>query len=196
VLLETDRMVLRQFTEDDAGNLFDLDSDPEVMRFLTGGTPTPWAAIEADILPRFLSYDECSPGFGFWAAIDKGTGDFVGWFSLRPLREHDPREASLGFRLRRMAWGQGYATEGARALVRLGFTVLGVQRVVAKAYQDNLASRRVMEKAGMTLSRTFRWTAADLGRVDTYHVTSGDLWDGDDMEYALQRTDWELQERK
>jgi RimJ/RimL family protein N-acetyltransferase len=189
--LETDRLVLRRFTEDDADNLFDLDSDPEVMRYLSGGEPTPRAAIETDILPRFLHYDERSPGFGFWAAIDKASGDFLGWFSLRPSDEIDPGEASLGFRLRRAAWGQGYATEGAQALLRLGFTALGVERVVATTYQDNLASRRVMEKAGMTLSRTFRLSAADLGHVDTYHVPSQDLWDGDDVEYSLQKADWE-----
>ena len=195
VLLETERLVLRQFTEDDAGNLYDLDSDPEVMRFLSGGAPTPRAVIEADILPRFLHFEDRLPGFGFWAAIDKATGDFLGWFSLRPSDEVDPREASIGFRLRQAVWGQGYATEGARALIRLGFTRLGVQRVVATTYQDNLASRRVMEKAGMTLSRTFRLTAADLDRVDTYALSSHELWDGEDVEYSFQKADWEQQER-
>lgn len=194
VLLETERLVLRRFTGDDADNLFDLDSDPEVMRFLSGGTRTPRSVIEADILPRFLRYDERAPGFGFWAAIDKATGDFVGWFSFRPSDQADPHEVTLGFRLRKVAWGKGYATEGARALIRMGFTELGVQRVVATTYQDNLASRRVMEKVGMTLARTFRITAADLNRVDAYHVASPDLWDGDDVEYSLQKADWEEQE--
>jgi len=195
VLLETERLVLRRFTKDDAGNLFDLDSDPDVMRYLSGGTPTPREVIEAEILPRFLRYDERLPGLGFWAAIDKASGDLIGWFSLRPTDEADPRVASLGFRLRRTAWGQGYATEGVWALLRLGFTELGVERVVATTYEDNAASRRVMEKAGMTLSRRFRLTVEDLEGVDTYHVASQDLWDGDDVEYSLQKTDWEQWER-
>jgi len=164
------------------------------MRYLSGGTPTPRGIIETDILPRFLRYDEGSPGFGFWAAIEKATGDFVGWFSLRPVAQADPREVNLGFRLRKVAWGRGYATEGARALIRLGFTELGVQRVVATTYQDNLASRRVMEKAGMTLVRTFCITHADLNRIDTYHVASQDLWDGEDVEYAQQKAEWEQEE--
>jgi RimJ/RimL family protein N-acetyltransferase len=196
LLLETERLLLRRFTEDDADNLYDLDSDPDVMRYLSGGTPTPREVIKQEILPRFTSYDERFPGLGFWAAIDKGSRDFVGWFSFRPRAEADPGEASLGFRLRKAAWGQGYATEGAQALIRLGFTELGVQRVVATTYEDNLASRRVMEKAGMTLTRRFRLTAADLDGVDTYQVSSQDLWDGDDMEYALQKSDWEQQERE
>jgi RimJ/RimL family protein N-acetyltransferase len=196
VLLETERLVLRRFTEDDAGHLAELDSDPDVMRYLSGGTPTPGSIIEADILPRFLRYDERFPGFGFWAAIDRASGDLMGWFSFRPLAEADPREVGLGFRLRKAAWGQGYATEGARALIRLGFAELGVERVVATTYEYNLASRRVMEKAGMALSRRFRLTTEDLESVDTYYVASQDLWDGDDVEYALQKIDWEQQERK
>ena len=196
VLLETERLLLRRFTRDDASHLYNLDSDPAVMRYLSGGEPTPREVIEEEILPRFTSYDERLPGFGFWAAIDKGSGGFLGWFSFRPTEETGTRQASLGFRLRKAAWGQGYATEGARALIRLGFTELGVQRVVATTYEDNLASRRVMEKAGMTLSRRFRLTPADLDGVDTYQVSSQDLWEGDDVEYALQKRDWEQQERE
>jgi RimJ/RimL family protein N-acetyltransferase len=196
VLLETERLILRRFTEDDAGYLFELDSDPEVMRFLNGGKPTPGEVVENEILPRFLRYDEDRPGFGFWAAVEKAGGEFLGWFSLRPSAEGDARQAALGFRLRRAAWGRGYATEGARALIRLGFCELGVERVTATTYEDNLASRRVMEKVGMTLRRTFRLTPSDLDGIDTYHLESQDLWDGDDVEYALQRTAWEEQRRE
>lgn len=191
VLLETKRLILRRFSADDAGNLFDLDSDPEVMRYLNGGTPTPRGVIERDILPRFLRYDDRFPGFGFWAAVEKATGDFLGWFSFRPANEGDPREVRLGFRLRRVVWGKGYATKGTRALIRLGFTRLGVERVTATTYQNNLASRRVMEKVGMELARTFRITVADLEGVDTYHVASQELWEGDDVEYSLHKAHWE-----
>src|SRR5947209_20105481 len=106
----------------------------------------------------------------------------------------DPNDVALGYRLRRAVWGQGYATEGARALIRKGFTELGVQRVFATTYQDNLASRRVMEKAGLKLVRTYRITLADLLATGTFHITSEDLWDGDDVEYALLKADWEQQE--
>jgi RimJ/RimL family protein N-acetyltransferase len=195
VLLETERLVLRRFTADDADNLFELDSDPEVMRFLNGGQPTPRQVVETSILPRFLRYDEDMPGFGFWAAVERASGDFVGWFSFRPAGEAHPRQATLGFRLHRAAWGRGYATEGARALIRLGFTELGLERVSATTYEENLASRRVMEKAGMALRRRFRLTPADLDGIDTYHVSAPDLWDGDDVEYAIYKSAWEQQER-
>lgn len=196
VLVETKRLILRRFTVDDADHLFELDGDPEVVRFLSGGAPTPHEVIETEILPRFLQYDERLPGFGFWAAEEKASGSFIGWFSLQPAREGDPGEAYLGFRLRRSAWGKGYATEGARALIDLGFVELGMERVVATTYQDNVASRRVMEKSGMKLTRTFRLTATDLEHVDTFHVASQELWDGDDVEYSLQKAEWERQERE
>jgi RimJ/RimL family protein N-acetyltransferase len=188
VFLETERMILRHFTADDVDHLVDLDSDPEVMRFLTGGIPTPREAIQNDILPAFLrSYERCS-GLGVFAAIGKETGEFLGWFSFRPRDGMCCNEVSLGYRLRRSVWGRGYATEGARALIHLGFTRFGVQRVVATTYQDNLASRRVMEKAGLSLVRTYRMTIAELQANDsTAHDPSEVLWDGDDVEYALQQ---------
>ena len=193
VLLETDRLILRRFTPADADYLYDLDNDPEVMRYINGGAPTPRAAIQNDILPVFMHYDERFPEYGFWAAIEQDTGDFVGWFSLRPAQGAS-YEVILGYRLRRAAWGKGYATEGARALIGKGFTKLGARRVVATTYEHNLASRRVMEKLGMTLVRRFRITAEDIARADTYHATSLEVWEGDDVEYALERADWEGQQ--
>lgn len=192
--LETDRVVLRRFTAADLDYLVDLDGDPEVMRFLTGGTPTPRDVIERDILPRFLGDYQRFAGYGVWAAIEKATGEFLGWFSFRPPSAADPGVVALGYRLRKSAWGQGYATEVSRALIHKGFTELGARRVIASTYQDNLASRRVMAKVGMTLARTYRLTPADLAAQGTFHGTSQELWDGDDVEYALERADWERRE--
>jgi len=193
ILMETDRLILRRFTENDEDHLYELDNDPEVMRYINGGGPTPRDAIRNDILPVFLHYDERRPGYGFWAAIEKAAGHFVGWFGFRPA-ENTPDEVILGYRLRRAAWGKGYATEGARALIRLGFTQLGVRRVVATTYEHNLASRRVMEKLGMTLVRRFRITPEDIARSDTYHAPSLEVWEGDDVEYVLERADWKEQQ--
>jgi RimJ/RimL family protein N-acetyltransferase len=189
--LETERLVLRRFTPDDLDHLVELDGDPEVMRFLTGGAPTPRDVMECEILPRFLGSYERRPGFGVWAAIEKATADFLGWFSFRPTEAAGAEGVELGYRLRRAAWGRGYATEGARALIRMGFAELGVRRVVSTTYQDNLASRRVLEKAGLRLVRRFRLTPADLLAAGTLHVASPEVWDGDELEYALERDDWE-----
>jgi RimJ/RimL family protein N-acetyltransferase len=191
ILLETDRLILRRLTEDDLDNLVELDSDPEVMHFLSGGPATPRDVIERDILPRCLRSYEGSAGLGIWAAIEKASGDFLGWISLRPHEGSPPGEVELGYRLRRAAWGKGYATEGSRALIRKGFTELGVQRIVATTYQYNLASRRVMERLGLAHVRSYRLTPEELATPGTFQGGSEDVWDGDEVEYALEKADWE-----
>jgi RimJ/RimL family protein N-acetyltransferase len=190
VLLETERLVLRRFTAGDVQHLFDLDNDPEVMRFINGGVPTPRAVIENQILPVFLDHDERAPAYGFWAADEQSSGEFLGWFVFRP-RGHDAFDVDIGYRLRSAAWGAGYATEGARALIDEGFTKYGVKRVTATTYSANQASRRVMEKLGMTFLRSFRITADDLSRSDTSYHAAEHAWDGDDVEYCLKKADWE-----
>ncbi|HEY8601815.1 MAG TPA: GNAT family N-acetyltransferase, partial [Thermomicrobiales bacterium] len=146
-----------------------------------------------NFLPLILGYYERFSGYGFWVAVEKVTGAFLGWFSFRPRDEAHPEVVELGYRLNQAAWGQGYATEGARALVGHGFTVLGVARVYATTYEDNLASRRVMEKVGMTLVRAYRLTPTDLAAHDSFHNPSDEVWDGDDVEYLLTRVAWERQ---
>ena len=183
IYLETERLVLRWFTEDDADHLVELDSDPHVMHFVTGGRPTPRAEIENDVLPAFLDYYERFAGYGFWAAIEKSSGRFLGWFHFRPAKGADPDEVELGYRLHRSAWGKGYATEGSRALIDKGFAELGVQRVVAFTMVVHAASRRVLEKAGLRLARTFRQPWPDYIEGE----------EEGDVEYALLRSEWEEQ---
>jgi RimJ/RimL family protein N-acetyltransferase len=181
VFLETERMVLRRFTPADADNLVELDSDPEVMHFITGGRPTSREEIENEILPAFLGYYERSAGYGFWAAIEKSTGRFLGWFHLRPPPDGGhPEEPELGYRLGRSAWGRGYATEGARALIRKAFTELCARRVYAETMAVHTASRRVMEKAGMRFVRAFHQPWPDRIAGDEHG----------DVEYELRRADW------
>jgi len=181
VFLETERLVLRRFTMADADDLVNLDADPDVMRYVTGGVPTSRDEIETEVLPAFLDYYQRYAGFGFWAAVEKATGEFLGWFHFRPGPDAAPGDVELGYRLRKSAWGKGYATEGSRALIRKGFTEFGVQRVFAEAMAINAASRRVMEKAGLKLVRTFHqpWP----------HPIEGDEFG--DVEYALDRADWQ-----
>jgi RimJ/RimL family protein N-acetyltransferase len=191
VFLETERLILRRFTADDVDNLVSLDGDPVVMRYITGGPPTPRETLEHDHLPYYLGCYERYEGYGFWAVIEKASGEFLGWFHFRPAEGAPEDEPELGYRLRRSAWGKGYGTEGARALIRKGFTELGVRRVVAFAYQENVASTRVMEKAGMRLVRTFRLTPEQL--QEYLGVTDPSLFDGDDVEYAITKEEWEEQ---
>ena len=148
VFLETERLILRRFTAADVDDLFALHNDPDVMRFLNGGTPTPRAEIQREYGKRFA-------GDGYWVAIEKASGEFLGWFAFHPTEGRDADEYELGYRLRASAWGKGYATEGSRALIRTGFAALGVRRVWAQTMAVNTRSRRVMEKAGLAYVRTF-----------------------------------------
>jgi RimJ/RimL family protein N-acetyltransferase len=113
--------------------------------------------------------------------VEKATGEFLGWFHFRPRPDAVPGEVELGYRRRKSAWGKGYATEGSRALIRKGFTEFGVQRVVAEAMAVNKASRRVMEKSGLKLVRSFRqpWP---------YPIEGDQLGD---VEYALDKVGWQ-----
>ena len=181
VLVETARLSLCAFDAGDVDLLTELDSDPAVMRYITGGRPTPRSDIESDFLPAFLSYYDRFDGYGFWAALERETQEFVGWFHLRPAPGVPEDEPELGYRLRRSAWGRGLATEGARALIEVAFSRLGARRVVAETMAVNAESRAVMEHAGMTLVREFHqeWPY----RID------GDEFG--DVEYAITRTDWD-----
>ena len=102
--LETDRLVLRGFTEADADQLYELNSDHDVMWFLSGGEPTPREEVGDRIIPFFLSFYERYEGLGFWAAETRAAGDFLGWFHLRPTEDDS---VDLGYRLRKAAWNQG-----------------------------------------------------------------------------------------
>jgi RimJ/RimL family protein N-acetyltransferase len=184
VYLETERMILRRFIPADVDLVTALDADPAVMRYINGGRPTPRDEIRADYLPWWLAYYERGDEYGFWAAIEKRTGVFLGWFHLRPLPEDPGDDPELGYRLHTTAWGRGYATEGSRALIHKAFSELGARRVYATTMVVNIGSWRVMEKAGMR-------------RVRTFHQAWPDRIEGEehgDLEYALTRDEWEAEQ--
>lgn len=186
IYLQTGRLTLRRFTADDVDNLFDLNRDPEVMRYLTGGKPTPREKIRDEIIPLHLSAYARSDDFGTWAALERDGGDFLGWFHYRGAPGGAPGgDVELGYRLHRGAWGRGYATEGSRALIRRGFTELGVQRVFAVTMAVNAASRRVMEKSGLVYARTFPYDGPDDPIEGSEHG---------EVEYALTRAGWEARQ--
>jgi RimJ/RimL family protein N-acetyltransferase len=180
VVVETDRLILRRFTEQDVDLLVDLDADPEVMRYINGGRPTPRTEIERNVLPAFLSYYDRGQ-YGFWAVHARERDDFLGWFHLRPPRGAPPDEPELGYRLRRATWGLGYATEGSQALVQRAFAEFGARRVWATTMTVNIASRRVMEKTGLRYVRSYHedWPEPIPGS------------EHGEVEYAVERGEWE-----
>lgn len=157
-----------------------MDSDPAVRRFIEDGD-VPTLDSSRETISYWLARYQLDNPFGFHAAVERSTGKFIGWFHFRPGEGAPTDEPELGYRLVSSEWGKGYATEGSLALVAHGFTSGTVSRVVAETMAINLASRRVMEKVGMRLVRTFH--AEWLVRIP------GD--DLGDVEYAITREEWE-----
>jgi RimJ/RimL family protein N-acetyltransferase len=179
---ETPRLRLRPFTPDDAADLAALHGDPEVMRFIDDGQPVPREVIENSTLPGFLAeYRELPCGQGCFVAEEIATDRFLGWFSARPAVSAGlDGGIEVGYRIRPAVWGRGFATEGLRLLVARVFTDPGADRVVATTMTVNTRSRRVLEKAGLTLVRTFflEWPEYIEGA------------EHGDVEYSLSREDW------
>ena len=177
-------MKLRRFTEADVDDLAALHGHPDVMRRIDDGRPVPRVVVEQQ-LPRILTeYDELPSGQGCFVAEEKSSGTFLGWLSLRPATSVGLSGGTeLGYRMLPSVWGRGYATEGAQALVRHAFTELGVDRIVATTMTVNAASRRVMEKAGLSLTRTFfeEWPEPIEGA------------EHGDVEYTITRETWTRQ---
>ena len=181
IVLETQRLTLREFTEADVDNLYELNSDPEVMRYLSAGRPTPREVLRDEIIPFHLGVYKRLERLGTWAAQSAASGEFLGWFHFRPGPDADITNIDLGYRLRRSAWNKGYATEGSRALIDMGFSGLGVERVFGHTMTVNAASRRVLEKCGLTLVRTTPYDGPD--------VIAGS--EHGEVEYALTKAAWE-----
>lgn len=128
-----------------------LDSDPEVMRYLLGRARTP-EEIDEFWAPRCADTVADAVGLGWWVGFRRG--EFLGWWDLgrsdsAPDSRPAPDEAEIGWRVARVHWGQGLATEGARGLLAHGFGTVGLRRVWAETMAVNAASRAVMRKIGM-----------------------------------------------
>jgi len=144
--LQTLRLDFREFAGTDADDLWRLDQDPGVMRYINGGKPSTRAQVAARmrLLPRVY---RLYPGLGTWRASRRDTGAYIGWFTLKYIP--DTVEVEVGYRLARTAWGLGFATEGARELVRYGFDTVGLHRIIGITHPDNKASQKVLRKCGL-----------------------------------------------
>ncbi|WP_084786250.1 GNAT family N-acetyltransferase [Pseudonocardia sp. Ae505_Ps2] len=152
--LETSRLLLTPLAEEHLELEVAVDSDPEVMRYLTG-RPSPRKTVEAQHRRR-LAISQNTPGFGLWAGFT--AGQFVGWWLLHPSTRPESAagegEVELGYRLLRRFWRQGLASEGARELIRHAFDDLGLSRVFAETMAVNTASRATMNSVGLHYQRT------------------------------------------
>jgi RimJ/RimL family protein N-acetyltransferase len=144
--LETLRLELRAFVAADFDDMYRLDSDPRVMKYIADGKPASRAAV-AQRLKRFIRYPMLYPDLGVWRAARRDTGAWIGWFCFNYAGKSTDIE--VGYRLLPEAWGQGFATEGAKALVDYGFDDLDLDRIIGVTHPGNRASQRVLMKAGL-----------------------------------------------
>ncbi len=146
VIIETERLLLRTFTELDAPLIYELNHDPDVTRFTHDTIKDPDHAEEIlikKILPQYALYN-----FGRWAVHLKPCLEFLGWCGLKFRAELN--EIDLGYRVKKNCWGKGYATEAAYASIKYGFENLNLLRIVGRAEHNNVASCKVLEKCGRT----------------------------------------------
>jgi [ribosomal protein S5]-alanine N-acetyltransferase len=145
VVTETNRLLLRTFTINDAQLIFDLNNDPEVTRYTYDPmTDTEQArlVLENVILPQYALYNH-----GRWAVHIQPDLEFIGWCGLKYIPERN--EIDLGYRFKKSAWGKGYATEAAYACLKYGFEKLKIPKITGRAVPENEDSWRVLEKIGM-----------------------------------------------
>ena len=142
IFLETERIYLRQFTADDVDLVYDLNSDPDVMKYLSGGKPSTREEVIETIKKIMNLYTKYSNRFGVWAAHLKSNHEFIGFFILRPDKKDPDNEKviELGYRLRKKFWRQGFGSEISQPLVDRCFQLYGVEEVFATAHPDNHGS--------------------------------------------------------
>jgi [ribosomal protein S5]-alanine N-acetyltransferase len=156
IFVETERLQLRELLPSDDIGMFELDSNPEVQRYL-GNKPIK-SIEEARKSIEFIRQQYLENGIGRWAVIEKETNCFVGWAGLKYVREITNNHINyhdLGYRFITSYWGKGYATEAAKASVAFGFEQLKLKEIYAMADVNNDASRKVLEKVGLMLIETF-----------------------------------------
>lgn len=152
---ETDRLFFRELVPSDAEDMFLLDSNPNVHRFL-GNNPQTDIQQSRDVI-EFVRKQYETNGIGRWAAIEKESGQFIGWAGLKLERNVNDRAVfyDIGYRLQERFWGKGYATEATIAFLKYGFQELKAERINAYTDSDNKASQRILEKSGLKHIETF-----------------------------------------
>lgn len=143
LIIETPRLILREFILSDAEKMYDLNKDPEVLQY-TGDLPFNSIQEARNFLEHYSDYER--NGFGRWAVVRKDDSEFIGWCGLKLNEEN---LIDLGFRFFQKFWNRGYATESAKACLEYGFSVLHLNEVVGRAMKENTGSIRVLEKLGM-----------------------------------------------
>ncbi|MEK6285823.1 MAG: GNAT family N-acetyltransferase [Acidobacteriota bacterium] len=176
--IETARVYLRPFTSDDLDSFALIGSDPDVMRYIGDGKPQSRERTRTRFNAILDHHNR--HGFGVWAAVDKTSGEWMGFCGLQFL--DNASEIEVGYRLAKRFWGIGLASEAAKASLRYGFEALGLNRIVAVVQPGNIGSRRVLEKIGLRYVKDARFYNSDV----KYYAMTREEYQRDDSTY-IQR---------
>jgi [ribosomal protein S5]-alanine N-acetyltransferase len=155
IYVETPRLILREILPEDKYGFYDMDSNPEVVKYL--GNITLKNVAEALEKINLIRQQYVDLGIGRWAMIEKESNDFVGWTGLKFIKEIRNNRTDyydVGYRLRQKYWGKGYATESALASVKYAFEEMQLTELLASAATENVGSNKVLQKIGMTYFET------------------------------------------
>ena len=177
--VETERLLLRPFTMDDVDDhQRAVYGDPDAMKYMPGRAPR--TREQTERLVAFFVEHWQQKGFGPWAVLHKADAIMIGECGLNTVT--DTSEIEVQYALDKAYWGQGIATEGAKASLRYGFERLKLEQIIALAMPENIASRRVMEKLGMIYQRIAHYYKMDLA----YYTISQAAFQPDDSMYLLR----------
>lgn len=155
----SERLKFELMNEQDAHLFFELDQNPEVMRYINGCKITPMEDVLDIYIPRMNSYKNDKLGWGQWKVTIKGTNEFIGWILVRPVDffSDNPQldNLEMGWRFKQTTWGKGYATEAAQSIAFAVSQTKQVSKISAIALEGNLASIKIMTKLGMKYIKTY-----------------------------------------
>lgn len=160
IIMETERLILRECTLEDVGAVHQIYGDPKIMEFSLKGTQSPEQVQK--MLERIIS-EYATEGFGNWAVLEKESGQLIGICGLRRQVVDDIAQPEISYRFNANHHGKGYATEAVRAVRDFAFNSLSMDRVISIIEPQNLASVRVACKNGMQLTRETTFCGVSVG---------------------------------
>lgn len=158
LIIETERLIMRQILPEDVQNIFELDNNPNVMQFLGGKTVTDINLIHGKILRIRKEYEDYN--IARFAVILKETNEFIGQSGIQFVTEEENNQVNfydLGYRLNEKFWGKGYGLESALPWVKFAFEELKIEKLNAGAHEDNIGSNKILQKCGMKYINQYDW---------------------------------------
>ncbi len=171
--IETERLILRDFLETDQADLFEMDSDPEVHRYL-GNRPVK-TSDEIKPVIEMVRQQYLDNQIGRWIMVEKATGNVLGWAGLKYIRNTMNSTTNfydVGYRLKQKHWGQGFATEAAKAALEFGFNELNLKEIIGITAIENQASANILKKIGLQFVNQFN----DDGMECNWFKITADEW--------------------